>query len=261
MNVGNVSRVSVDPVGTKWDGARNLGDLGGLPLVKGGETKTGRVYRSAAPEWMTSRGWDDARADGLVTVIDLRNEMERGRSDVHPVVAVDAMAGIHVVHAPTEDPADEQFLAECGPWLDHPLSWTANLRLCPDKIAWVLTAIAQAGHPVLIHCAGGRDRTGMIGSILLVLAGATPDSVVANYEAGFRGAAQHRGHGLSFIETTGEWAPLADEVWGEEELDAAVADRRPALFEWIETFDVEGYLLNAGLSEATLQRLKQLLVI
>ena len=100
----------------------------------------------------------------------------------------------------------------------------------------------------------------MIGSILLVLAGATHESIVANYEAGFRGAAGHRGHGWSFNADTGRWLPPNDESWGKVELDVAVAHRRPALTEWLGTFDVEAYLLGSGVNEATLQRLKQLLV-
>ena len=252
--------MSVTLLGPTWDGARNLGDLGGLPLATGGMTRSGRVYRSAAREWMTDQGWTDARAAGLTTVIDLRNKMERGRADVHPVLATAATVGITVVHAPTEDPDDPEFLAECGPWLDHPRSWAANLRFYPGKIARVLDSIAGSEPPVLIHCAGGRDRTGMIGSLLLVLAGATHASVVANYEAGFRGAAQHRGHGLSYDADSGTWVSASDEAWGAAELDAALADRRPALTEWLETFDVDAYLLGAGVSEATLEQLRQLLV-
>jgi protein-tyrosine phosphatase len=252
--------VSVGGSALGWDGARNLGELGGLPLEAGGTTRGGRVYRSAAPEWMTETGWSAARAAGLTTVVDLRNEMERGRADVHPVVPAAAMAGVTVVQAPTEDPEDDRFLAECGPWLDHPRSWAANLGFYPDKIARVFIAIAENGGPVLIHCAGGRDRTGMIGSMLLVLAGATREAVVLNYEAGFRGAAEHRGHGLSFDATTGSWVTATDEPWSEDELDAALAARRPALTTWLETFDVEAYLLAAGLSDAHLQSLRRLLV-
>lgn len=248
------------PRSREWDGARNLGDLGGLPLEAGGTTEPGRVYRSAAPEWMTDKGWDDARAVGIATVVDLRNAMERGRTGLHPVLGTTAMDGITVVHAPTEDPDDQEFLAECGPWLDHPRSWEANLRFYPDKIARVLAAIADSGTPVLVHCAGGRDRTGMIGSLLLVLAGATRESVIANYEAGFWGAAQHRGHGWSFDPGTSEWLAPSDESWSRDELEAALADRRPAITEWLETFDVEAYLLDAGVDEAMFRRLKRLLL-
>ena len=245
--------------GLTWDGARNLGDLGGLPLAAGGATKTGRVFRSAAPEWITSTGWDDARAAGLTTVIDLRNEFERGRTDEHPVVSPGAMTGISVVHAPTEDPEDEQFLTECGPWLDHPRSWSANLRLYPGKIARVLSAVAEADPPLLIHCAGGRDRTGMICSILLVLAGATREAVVANYEGGFRGAAQHPGHGWTFDLDAREWLPPTSESPDSQALDAALSDRRAALLEWLVTFDLEQYLHDAGMTEGEIDRLRTLL--
>lgn len=170
------------------------------------------------------------------------------------------LEGITVVHAPTENPSDADFLAECGLWLDHPRSWSPNLRFYPDKIARVFEAIAAAESPVLVHCAGGRDRTGMIGSMLLALAGATRESIVANYEAGFRGAAEHRGHGWSFDAGTGEWVPAPDEAWGRGELDAALSERRPALLEWLDTFDVEHYLRDAGMSADTVRRLTLLLV-
>ena len=209
---------------------------------------------------MTSKGWDDAGAAGVSTVIDLRNEMERGRSEDHPVLGPNDMAGVTVVYSPTEDPQDEQFLRECGPWLDHPRSWTANLRLYPDKIARVLMAIADAGTPLLIHCAGGRDRTGMIGSMLLALADATPESIVANYETGFRGAALHRGHGYSYTAESNGWAPSADQPRTEGALDTALADRRAALLDWVEAFDTAAYLLDSGVSNEQLMRLQQLLV-
>ncbi|WP_395659018.1 tyrosine-protein phosphatase [Nocardioides sp.] len=246
--------------GPAWEGARNLADLGGLPRVAGGSTARGRVFRSAAPEWMTSQGWAAARAAGLTTVVDLRNGVERRRRDVHPVLEPDAMAGVTVVHAPTEDPDDAEFLAECGPWLDHPRSWAPNLRFYPDKLGRVFAALAGADGPVLVHCAGGRDRTGMVGSMLLALAGVTPDGVVAAYEAGFRGAAGHRGHGLAYDPGTGSWVTAADESWTEDELVAALDDRRPVLLAWLAETDVAAYLAAAGVTEADLARLERLLV-
>ena len=60
-----------------WPGARNLADLGGLPTVAGATTATGRIWRSAASEWMTAAGWSAARGAGLTTVVDLRNIVSR----------------------------------------------------------------------------------------------------------------------------------------------------------------------------------------
>lgn len=113
----------------------------------------------------------------------------------------------------------------------------------PEKLARVFNAIAEAGGPVLIHCAGGRDRTGMVCSILLGLAGVTPDAIAENYERGFRGAAAHRGHGMAYDASTGAWVhEQPNREWSAEDLDEAVAHRLPVLMRWIETTDFAGYL-------------------
>jgi hypothetical protein len=100
----------------------------------------------------------------------------------------------------------------------------------------------------------------MVCSLLLLLAGAAPESIVASYEAGFRGAAEHRGHGWSFDQVAGGWVPSVDEVWTDDELDAALHDRRPVLLEWVETFDARAYLVAAGVDEDTRRRLEVLLI-
>jgi hypothetical protein len=231
-----------------WDGARNLIDLGGLPLRGGGTTATGRVWRSAAPESITAPGWDAARAAGLTTVVDLRNDVER--AGVRPV------DGVRVVHAPTEDPDDPEFLTECGPWLDHTRSWAPNTARYPGKFAAVFAAIADAGGGVLVHCAGGRDRTGLVASMLLALAGVEEEAIADHYEQGFRGAAEHRGHGLGYDPVSGQWATAPDEAWEPEALDAALADRRPVLLAWLRETDVAAYLGAAGVDAPRLYRLR-----
>ena len=245
--------------GAAWEGARNLSELGGLPTRSGSQTRAGRVWRSGATEWMTAAGWRAAATAGLVRVVDLRNEAERGRQADHPVIDASALSGITVVHAPTEDPDDPQFLAECGAWLDHPRSWEPNAQRYPEKFARVFTAIAESPGPVLVHCAGGRDRTGMVVSMLLALADVEPEAIAAFYESGFRGAASHRGHGLGYDPVTGQWVSADDKDLSPEELDAAVADRKPVLLEWLQTADVPNYLREAGIDTDRLGVLRRLL--
>lgn len=108
------------------------------------------MWRSAATEWMTTAGWRAARTAGLARIVDLRNEVERGREPQHPVVGASTASAVEVVHAPTEDPDDAGFLAECGAWLDHPRSWEPNAQRYPDKLARVFIAIADSPGPVLV---------------------------------------------------------------------------------------------------------------
>jgi hypothetical protein len=205
---------------------------------------------------MTAAGWRAARADGLTCVIDLRNDAERGRRVDHPVIDERAIGTVNVVRAPTEDPDDPDFLNECGPWLDHPRSWAPNARRYPDKFARVFTAVAAAEGSVLIHCAGGRDRTGMVTSMLLALAGVKAEAIAANYEDGFRGAGAHRGHSLVYDPVAGEWVEAIEQAGSAGELQQAMAERIPALMAWLRQADVEAYLLASGVNIEILARLR-----
>ena len=66
--------------------------------------------------------------------------------------------------------------------------------------------------------------------------------------------------GRVFRSAAPEWVAPAEHRWTEEDLDAALADRRPALVSWLRTFDVEAYLVDAGVDPRTRARLDRLLV-
>jgi len=243
-----------------WPGARNLRDLGGRELRDGGVTAPGRVFRSGAPEYMTDEGWRAAKAAGLRTVIDLRNApAETGRAPDCPAIGPESLDGLVFVSAPTEDPGDAEFLRVCGPWLDHPRSWAGNARLAPARITAVMRAIASADGAVLVHCAGGRDRTGMICAMLLDLAGATADAIADDYAAGWRGAGAYPGHGLAYDPGRQTWRQQHQPPAGPGELRRQLAEREPALREWMRVFDTAGYLASNGLTDREIGTLKTLL--
>ena len=100
----------------------------------------------------------------------------------------------------------------------------------------------------------------MIASMLLALADVEHEAVANFYEAGFRGAASHRGHGLGYDPSTGQWTPaVVDKEWGPDELDEAIADRRPVLLEWLKVTDVAHYIASAGVAREDLDVLRRLL--
>lgn len=242
----------------RWEGARNLIDLGGLRTSDGGSTVRGRVWRSAAPEWMTSTGWRQARADGLTRVIDLRNADEQGRGTHHPLVAVEATRGIERIHAPVEgpgaDPSDDQ-----DGWPDDPSSWERTVQRHAPRYVRVLEALVESPGPVLLHCAGGRDRAGLVSALLLMLADVTPESLAEHFEEGFRGAAEHPIASVAYHPSSGAWKPDETGPFTPRELDEVLSVRLPALREWAATTRFEDTLREAGLGELTLARLRRLL--
>ncbi len=233
-----------------WQGSFNLADVGGLDLRDGGVTRPGRVFRSGGPDYITTGGWRRARAAGVRTVIDLRNPGETARGTEKPAVDTDARAGIRFVSCPTEDPDDPQFIEICGPWLDHPISYADNIGLYPEKFAEVFREIAQAEGAVLVHCAAGRDRTGMVVSMLLSLARVTPEAIADDYVAA----------AIRFNSALGVVPGLTTETaHSAEVMEERTASRRPALLAWLESLDVEAYLRESGLSTGEIESLGRLL--
>ena len=76
------------------------------------------------------------------------------------------------------------------------------------ELARTLTLLGRADPPAAVHCAGGRDRTGIACGMALWLAGAEPDAIAAD-------------HALS----DESWAPFNAE-WLAEAPDEAERERR-----------------------------------
>jgi protein tyrosine/serine phosphatase len=217
-----------------WDGAFNLADLGGLATTSGSATVANRVFRSGRPETISSRGWAEARAVGVVARVDLRNDDEKARIEGDAPGRAD---GIVVHSTPTEDPSDAEYRAVCGPYLDHPRSWADTMRFFPERFAAVFEAIDRTDGAVLVHCAGGKDRTGLVTAMLLSVNGVTNDAITDDYERAYRMA-----------------APVIDGTSGPE-LDTRVEERRIALYEWLATTDVASYLVSSGVDRDAVERL------
>jgi len=235
-----------------WDGYINARDLGGLPtpLSATGETAYGRIARGPRRERLTAKGWLDARAWGLKSVVDLRNEYEAGRRDHDPEVPTTAIGRVTIVSAPTEDQDDPEFQRVCFPILDSPEYWRHNWRLQPELVRGALEAIAAAEPGMLVHCSAGRDRTGMISTILLGNAGVEADAIADDYAASVRamaGAVQH--------------APTTDRqsTWTSAQVDEWLQDKLPIVRDV--AANAEATMDSLRVAPAARNRLRDLLVV
>lgn len=150
----------------------NLRDLGGLPVAGGGRTRPGVLYRGDAPFP------GDAVPTGVpswppAAVIDLRSQAERDRFPHrwHAPTVVHSLP-LHGSAAPSEElPPD---LGEL---------YRMILRTAPHRVARLVGVITKADGPVFVHCAAGKDRTGIAVAALLLAAGVDPEAVVDDYLA------------------------------------------------------------------------------
>ncbi|MBR7837677.1 tyrosine-protein phosphatase [Actinospica durhamensis] len=157
-----------------WEGCFNVRDLGGLPLASGGRIAPRRVVRADSLDGLTPQGWAALAAYGVRTVIDLRNEEECGEVE-HP-------AGIDFVRVPLDTyPAPEWIERWDPPGL--PSNFGQYLADYPQAAIDLGRALeAAAPGTVVVHCAAGRDRTGLASMLLLAHAGVAPEVILADYE-------------------------------------------------------------------------------
>ncbi|MFR9806027.1 tyrosine-protein phosphatase [Pseudonocardia sp. RS010] len=153
----------------------NVRDLGGLPTDAGRLTRDGVLYRSGAP--YPGDGAPAAVAWPPAAVVDLRSGDEP--IDPHPLRA----QGVPVHNLPLLVAARPRTLHELR--AAGGLSFANLYRELTDRAGAAATTVLElalrADGPVLVHCAAGKDRTGVLVALLLRAAGVRRDAVVADY--------------------------------------------------------------------------------
>jgi protein-tyrosine phosphatase len=165
-----------------WEGCLNVRDLGGHRTLDGGETRYAAVIRADSIRQLTHSGWAAAVDYGVKTIVDLRMDVEL-EADPPADLPVD------VVHMPFFQDDDEAFAeveaaARAAPdyaaatrevYLVFLERWRAN-------VGAAIAAVARAPEGgVVVHCMGGKDRTGLVTALLLHLAGVDKEQIAADY--------------------------------------------------------------------------------
>jgi hypothetical protein len=156
-------------------GGHNVRDLGGLPTTDGRRTRFGRLLRG---EFMDLLAEGDAQilvdTMGLRTVVDLRR-----KSETVAASAEWAAHNVRVVHCPfglggraPVHGAGEGFLK----------SYLAYVEAGAEQVLQAVTELSRPGsHPAMFHCAAGKDRTGVLGAIILDVLGVRRDAIAHDY--------------------------------------------------------------------------------
>ena len=190
----------------RLDGTTNTRDLGGLPTTDGGRTVPGRVLRSDNLQTLSD---DDVRrlvGDlALREVIDLRTTAEillEGRS---PLRDVPEVTHRHFTLLPERGQHTDVFAVEEEPLPQLPADWVESvlprqtaaddqheppavrsylgyLSDRPEAVLGALRALAAPGPGAsVVHCAAGKDRTGVVVALALTVAGVGREAIVADY--------------------------------------------------------------------------------
>jgi protein tyrosine/serine phosphatase len=169
------------------EGIDNFRDFGGYQTSSGRQMKRGRLYRSAAHGRATDADLDAIAALGISVVVDLRRPGER---ELEPSRRHHAFAGAVMSNDAPEREEDswrahirQSDLSEAA-FHDYMHAYYRNAPFEPrhvDLFSRYFAALARTDGAILIHCAAGKDRTGLLAALTHHIAGVHADDLLADY--------------------------------------------------------------------------------
>jgi protein-tyrosine phosphatase len=232
-----------------WDGCLNVRDLGGLPTEDDGMTQFGSVVRADNVRKLSDAGWEALADYGVNTIVDLRLADELAED---PPRELD----LDVVHVPVfdDDPAFwsalDARLARLDAVVHKREAYLATMRRCGHRFGEAFAAVANARPGVVVvHCAGGKDRTGLVSALLLRNAGVAIEEIAADYALAEERLAELR---EAYLAAATDEADRALRF----RLSGAPAAAMRGVLEELERHDggVDGYLRDAGVDDETIAR-------
>ena len=193
---------SYAPNWIELEGVVNIRDVGGLPTADGRRIRPGVLIRSANLSFVTEA--DVARLVNELQVrrvLDLRTDVEVRNSEPGLLYGRDGVTFHHLSLYPdgkSEAEAEAEAVASAAadapdpiaPWVGEQFpdgrdpqvaSYLRYLDRRPDSIVAALRAIAEPDGATVVHCAAGKDRTGMVIALALSVAGVPPEVIAADY--------------------------------------------------------------------------------
>lgn len=156
----------------------NCRDLGGY-VCRHGVTQFGRFLRCGIPDTPTSGDIVKLMKYGVKTVIDLRGDWE---CENQPSV-FQYLDGVDYHHVGVFE-LNAAIINEFDGTLES--SYELSIDQYKECYAKVLSIIADAKDGcVLFHCFFGKDRTGMLAALLLSIAGAEIEDIIADYQVSY----------------------------------------------------------------------------
>ncbi|MDP4144951.1 MAG: tyrosine-protein phosphatase [Bacillota bacterium] len=213
----------------------NTRDLGGYPIDAENATAYKVFLRSDAPIEVSSEDIGVLLLNNITTIIDLRSDDEVQRKPC----ALKDYENFQYYHCKMHGDGALPSSAEAVP-----ISYFEMIDE-QKSVLNIMRVLAKAEDGVLFHCSAGKDRTGVISALLLLLAGVGKTDILADYQ-------------LSGVYLS----PILQQFSTSMNIDINIITPKA---EYIEKFldmflkkynSAEAYLSEIGLNDAEIQQLK-----
>lgn len=169
------------------EGGVNFRDLGGYRTLDGRSVKWGKLYRSGVMSDLTEGDYAYLQKLGIKTICDLRSQEER---TLEPTDAQRILRGGDYYSLDYKMDFDVNGFAQAfstpsaNPELTALRVFGGFYRTMPKMYAAQFKqafADLKEGNGLLFNCSAGKDRTGVLGALVLTALGVAPETVSADY--------------------------------------------------------------------------------
>jgi protein-tyrosine phosphatase len=240
------------------EGAYNIRDIGGYPTRDGRTTRWKTLLRADSLHRLPPKSQSALIDYGLRTVIDLRRTEEVRRE--RDVFADSPDVGYYHQNMLGDEPTDVTPDSEVPAPSAESMAgaYTRWLDLRRTQVCQTLATLATPGIlPALVHCAGGKDRTGLIAGLALGLARVPAETIVADYALTARYLI-----GRHLSEHPPLEAASSDYTWLDYQREYCPAEAMIGTLEHLEDRygGIEAYVLGGGLTQDQVAGLRSALV-
>ena len=166
-----------------FQGGCNFRDIGGYRTQQGSSTRWGKVYRTGVLTYFTEDDHAPLTQLQVRAICDLRRAEEREREPTRwPHGNVNALSWDDGIVTPTVRGLAADRPKNAAGMFD---AMIALYRALPEwmgpRIGGMFSAIANGDVPLIVHCAAGKDRTGIAVAVLLRSLGVPEDTAIQDY--------------------------------------------------------------------------------
>ncbi len=168
----------------RFDGAINVRDLGGVATASGQPVRFGLAYRSDELAELSAVDLAELEERSVRTVVDLRSSDEAAaRPSRLPRGATVVLSPFPPGDRTAAEVIETLIAGALTPEQGHQIlldSYHHNVVAGGPAMATVIRSIIH-DPPVLFHCAGGKDRTGVVAAVILALLGVDRLHIIEDY--------------------------------------------------------------------------------
>lgn len=168
-------------------GGCNFRDIGGYPTRTGHTIRWGRVYRAGVLSYFTDRDHQTLHDLDVRAICDLRRAEEREREPSAWPTSDQRQRPAHLHWDDGSNTPTLRALAANRPGTAAGM-FDAMIDLYRELPAWMagrirglFDCIAAGSMPLVVHCAAGKDRTGVAIAVLLRALDVSPETAIEDY--------------------------------------------------------------------------------